>query len=228
MMIFLFDIAKQCGTRRKTLQAALAVGVAAFCPLVSAAAAPLASFVNLPPDSFAPKPVPTVQSLLSQVQANVLVRRRYAHYFHMPDSRLLAYLRANLVASHLSDEGRYTMFCVRPNGLVYPTVLNMPKGSRVFALRGGPAVLTCPEGNPLTRFQTAVEMHVVPPPVGTSAVPETASPRQIIIPAQPREIIVPAYVPTPVYQAVSPLTPAERAAEAPAASPAPSPTPAKP
>ncbi len=213
-----------CDTRSKTMQAMLMLGTAALCLPCAAQAAPTAAASQSVPDAFAPLPAPTVQALLSQVQASSLVRKRYARYFHIPDSHLLAYLRANLVASHLSDDGRYTMFCVRPNGLVYPTVLRMPKGSRVFALRGGPAVLTCPEGNPLARFQTAVETHVVPAPI----IVEAAPPRRIIAPTQTREIVVPAYVPTPVYQAVSPLTPAERAEEAQAVPAAPSPVPVKP
>lgn len=202
-------------SKRRT---AALTAASAFCLASAAFAAPLKS----PPDSFAPLPAPTVQALLGQVQANPQVRSRYAHYFHVPGAHLLAYLRANLVASRLTDDGRYTMFCVRPNGLVYPAVLRMSKGSRVFALRGGPAVLSCPEGNPLARFQTAVETHVVlTPPVA-----ETAPPSPIVTPTQPREIIVPTAVPTPVYQAVSPLTPAEQAADAPAF--APPPTPPKP
>lgn len=206
-------------------QAVLMLGTMALCLPLAAQAAPLAPVFQAVPDTFAPLPAPTVQALLSQVQASALVRTRYAHYFHLPASRVLPYLRANLVASHLSDEGRYTMYCVRPNGLVYPTVLRMPKGSRIFALRGGPAVLTCPEGNPLARFQTAVETHIVPAP----PVVEDAAPRRVIAPTQPREIIVPAYVPTPVYQAVSPLTPAERAGDTPPPSAAPpSPAPTKP
>lgn len=206
--------------RRQTMQAALIMGAFTLAPLFPSQAAPAASAPQSAPDSFVPILAPTLQSLLSQVQTSALVRSRYAHYFHIPDSHLLAYLRANLVASHLSDDGRYTMFCVRPNGLVYPTVLHMPRGSRVFALRGGPAVLTCPEGNPLTRFQIAVETRIVPPPTGTHAAAEPASPpHRIIAPTQGREIVVPAYVPTPVYQAVSPLTPAEREGEAQAAPP---------
>ncbi len=206
-------------------QASLMLGAMAACLPLAAQAAPLAPVSQAVPDTFAPLPAPTVQALLSQVQANALVRARYAHYFHLPASRVLPYLRANLVASHLSDEGRYTMYCVRPNGLVYPTVLHMPRGSRVFALRGGPAVLTCPEGNPLARFQTAVETRVVPAP----PLVENIAPRRVIAPTQPREIVVPAYVPTPVYQAVSPLTPAERAGEAPSAPAAPpNPAPTKP
>ncbi len=208
---------------RMALQATLIAGALAAFPCFPAQAAPAASTVKSAPDSFAPLPALTLQSLLRQVQAQPLVRSRYAHYFHIPDSHLLAYLRANLVASHLSDNGRYTMFCVRPNGLVYPTVLYMPRGSRVFALRGGPAVLTCPEGNPLTRFQTAVETRVAPPPVGTPPLVEPAP--RIIAPTQGREIIVPTYVPTPVYQAVSPLTSAERAGETQAATPTPQPAP---
>lgn len=204
-------------------KAALVLSAMAFCLPLSVQAAPAAFVAQSAPDSFAPVPAPTVQALLSQVQTNPQVRSRYARYFHIPETHLLAYLRANLVASRLSDDGRYTMFCVRPNGLVYPAVLHMPKGSRVFALRGGPAVLSCPDGNPLARFQTAVETRIVPLPAAVPAAAETATPRRIITPTQGREIVVPTYVPTPVYQAVSPLTPAERAGEAQTpSSPAPS------
>ncbi len=214
-------------TRRKTPQAVLVMAALVFSPALALHAAPPALTASrAAPDSFVPLPALTLPSLLGQVQANPLVRSRYAHYFHIPDSHLLAYLRANLVASHLSDDGRYTMFCVRPNGLVYPTVLRMPRGSRVFALRGGPAVLTCPEGNPLTRFQTAVETRILPPAIATRTQTEPAAPHRTIAPTQPREIVVPTYVPTPVYQSVSPLTPAEQAAEA--QSPSSSPAPVKP
>ncbi len=186
--------------------------------LWAAGAAFAGSAARMAPDSFVPVPATSVASLVHQVETNPAVRARYARHFHVPESHIAAYLRANLVVSRLSEAGRYTMFCARPNGLIYPTLMPLPGGSRVFALRSGPAVLTLPEGDPLASYQTAVEERVVATGHTPRAVTIVSPSQQMIAPTQGQEIVVPLPTPTPVYQSVSPLTPAEQGEAAPPAS----------
>lgn len=198
------------------------VGTAQTCAglvgLLSAAATALAGSVpRTAPDSFVPVPAVSVSDLVHQVETNRAVRIRYARHFHVPEGHIAAYLRANLVVSRLSEGGRYTMFCARPNGLIYPTLMPLPGGSRVFALRSGPAVLSLPAGDPLAPYQIAVEQHVASSGHVPRAVTIVSPSQQMIAPTEGQEIIVPLATPTPVYQSVSPLTPAEQGDAAPPA-----------
>jgi hypothetical protein len=76
-------------------------------------------------------------------------------------------------------------------------MLTLPMGSAVFALKGGPPVITQGEGNPLTRYRTVVETYVVP--AKPAPVVEDPTPSQTIVPAQVNTRVVPTVEQTPVY-----------------------------
>jgi hypothetical protein len=184
------------------LMAALGVGIFTAClPVQASPARHTASVRRSMPDAFLPAPAQGLSSLLTQVQSDPTVRRRYAAYFHVPESRIAAYLRANLVVRRLSQASRYTVYFVRPNGLIYPTMLTVPKGSAVFALKDGPPVMTCQGGNPLVRYQTAQEIHIVRAnPTQTVVKVSPSEQEQIIIPNQVQETVVSTVEQTPIYQ----------------------------
>lgn len=164
------------------------------------------------PDSFLPVRATTVEAVARQIEADPKVRRHYAHQFQVPEARVADYLRQNLVASRLNHTGQYTVFLVRPNSLIYPVVMTIPEGSRVFALRSGPAVLTWGDGNPFKRYTTPEETRIVKaPPRPHPAVIHVAPSSQTLAPVQVQETIVPSIVVTPVFQPASPLTAQEQA-----------------
>ena len=161
------------------------------------------------PDSFLPTRAASISQLVQQVQTNPTVRRHYASYFHIPESRIAKYLRQNLVASRLSRGGQYTVYLVRQNSLIYPVMVHLPAGSRVFALRSGPAVMTSGDGNPLRRFEMAQETHYIKP-AKQQIIYKVSPSRQQLAPIQVHETILPTVIYTPVFQPTNGLTPAEQ------------------
>lgn len=161
------------------------------------------------PDSFLPASADSLHGLLVQVQTNPIVCKRYAKYFHLPESRVAAYLQANLTQKRLHQTGRYTVFMVRPNGLIYPTMLTVPKGSAVFALRGGDPVLTGRDGDPMRQYRTAQEIHIIKERPRPTVI--VAGTEEVIVPNQVSETVVPTIEQTPVYQPtpIDTETPAE-------------------
>jgi hypothetical protein len=178
----------------------LIAGLALTClPVLIGSAAPLSAKTahRSLPDAFLPVPARSVGEIVAQVQADPVVRRHYARYLSLPPSRVAQYLRANLVPSHLSQAGRYTVYLVRPNGLIYPTMLTIPKGSPVFALRSGTALLTWNEGDPLVRSQRTVRYDPSRKPLPPPIAPPMAPPRveQVIVPTHPETTVVPPPAP---------------------------------
>lgn len=202
------------------VRAALAVGLAALASNAPAGAAtpharPPAARKNLT-DSFLPTRASSVAGLIRQVQTNAAVRRNYARYLRIPEDRVAGYLRQNLVTKRLNQAGRYTMFLVRPSGLIYPVTTTVPRGARVFALSSGAPLLSDGDGNPLKQFTTPVEVVVVPAPTAPHGANVKVSPNieeQTLVPVKVQETIVPTIIVTPVYQPVSALSPAEQASD---------------
>ncbi len=152
------------------------------------------------PNSFLPRQAPTVEALARQAEADPLVRGRYARYLHLPERRVAGYLRANLSPARLPKAARFTMYCARANGLLYPTRLTLPAGAAVFALRGGLPLLTRPEGNPLLPYRIATETRRAPAPPVTLAPASLPTPPQVtVVPVPARETVSPIFTPTPVY-----------------------------
>lgn len=205
------------------VRAALAVGLAALASNAPAGAAtpharPPAARKNLT-DSFLPTRASSVAGLIRQVQTNAAVRRNYARYLRIPEDRVAGYLRQNLVTKRLNQAGRYTMFLVRPSGLIYPVTTTVPRGARVFALSSGAPLLSDGDGNPIKQFKTPVEVVRVPAPPahapgGATVKVAPSIEDQTLVPVAPQETVVPTIVLTPVYRPASPLSPAERAPEA--------------
>ncbi len=195
--------------------AGLGIGLAMTGPAALAHPAKRIAVTAAPrnlPDSFLPNSAGGLQGLLTQVRTNPTVRRRYAKFFHVPESQIGAYMQANLTEKRLHQTGRYTVFLVRPNGLVYPTMMTLPRDSAVFALKGGNPVMTAREGNPMMQYRTAQEIHyvTVKQPGPTVIV---AGSEQVIVPNQVSETVVSTTEQTPIYQP-APMdveTPAEAA-----------------
>lgn len=194
---------------------------AGFVALTALAAPARAVEIRNLADSFLPISASTVLGMTRQIDANPIVRRRYARYFHVPEARVADYLRHNLVRTRLTRAGRYTMYLVRPNGLIYPVMTTVPKGARVFTLQTRPAaLLTYGDGNPIREFrQQVVTVIVIAPSTGASEATVKVLPsveNQTLAPVKVQETILPTIVLTPVYQPESPLSPAEQSPGTPA------------
>lgn len=190
-------------------------------PAVCAAilVAPSQAAPKNPADSFLQAPSSGVAAVVHQVETNPTVRRHYAKYFHIPESQVANYLRHNLRQTRLAKTGRYTMYLVRSNGLIYPTIMTIPKGAPVFTLQTKPvALLTYREGNPIKDFKPQVVTVIVkaPPSYGSTTPTVKVSPSkelQVLAPVKVQETILPTIVGTPVYRPASPLSPDEQAPE---------------
>src|SRR5690348_5975587 len=90
-----------------------------------------------PPDSFLKYKVYSVDELVREAELNPQTRQRYANFFHVPVSRVVQYMQANLVASYVPQSRYYTVYCARPDGTVYPIKQYFHRGTKVFALRNG-------------------------------------------------------------------------------------------
>ena len=143
---------------------------------------------HTPPDSFLVYKVYSVDQLVDQVQANPAIQLKYARHFHVPQSRIVQYLRANLVESYIPETGTYTCYCVRQNGLIYPVKQKFHEGTKVFALRNGEPVLKWVCGNPLSKYLPAVETHTI---VRDMPVIKLAPSTEVIAPTDNVQILVP-------------------------------------
>ena len=185
----------------------------AVCTVSLAALAAPSQAAPNPADSFLPVASSSVDAMVRQVDTNPTVRRHYAAYFHVPEARVADYLRHNLVQTRLAAAGRYTMYLVRPNGLIYPVMTTMPKGARVFTLQTRPvAMLTAGDGNPIKQFKNQVVTVIVKAPSDGGARVKVLPSResQTLAPVTVQETILPTVVATPVYRPASPLSPAEQ------------------
>lgn len=159
--------------------------------------------VPTPPDSYLQYKVYSVDQLIQQVSSNPTVRKRFARHFQIPESRVVSYMRANLVESYIPKDGRYTVYCARPSGRFYPVHQTFHRGTKVFALRNGEPVMKWVCGNPLSRFLPSVQVHLsqLPPKVVTKVSPSV----QELTPVEPENILLPSEVSTPVYQPLVPI-----------------------
>jgi len=190
---------------------ALIILLAVFATIAPLRAAHADSSTSNPSDAFLASPATTVDALVAQVQSNPTICRNYAHYLRIPAARVADYLKNNLVRSRLTATTKYTVYLVHPNGLIYPTMITLPKGSYVFARRNGAPLMTDREGDPMKRFHTAVEVHYASRPSGprTKVSPETILLRTV--PCTVETTIETTTVTTPTFNAPSELTPAEQA-----------------
>ncbi len=139
--------------------------------------------VPTPPDSFLRYKVYNTAQLIAQVQADPKVRQVFARHFNVPESRVVSYMRANLVESYVPRTGRYTVYCVRRNGKIYSVRQTFRKGTKVFSLRNGQPVMKWVCGNPLSKY--------LPP---TKVVKNTPPPNEMLTPTDVADIYVPSEV----------------------------------
>jgi hypothetical protein len=155
-----------------------------------------------PPDSYLQYRVYTVDQLINQVETNATVRRRFARHFQIPESRVVSYMRANLVESYVPETKRYTVYCVRPSGRFYPIRQTFRRGTKVFALRNGEPVLKWLCGNPLSKMIPDVQTRIVrqtPPRIVLK--PSI----QELRPTETANVLIPNEVPTPMLQPAIPI-----------------------
>ena len=149
-----------------------------------------------PPDSYLQYKVYSVHELVKQVSGNPRLIHIYAKTFNKPDNYVLHYISNYVQESYIPETAYYTVYCVRKNGLIYPTKQRMIKGTKVFALRNGTPVMKWLCGNPLSNFLPVVyKAKPLPAVVHTKDVVN-------ILPTEPEQEVVPAEVPV-----VAPATP---------------------
>lgn len=145
--------------------------------------------VPTPPDSFLRYKVYDTAQLIAQVQADPKVRQVFARHFSVPESRVVSYMRANLVESYVPKTGRYTVYCVRRNGKIYSVRQTFRKGTKVFSLRNGQPVMKWVCGNPLSKY--------LPP---TTLVKTTPRPNEILTPTDMADVYVPSEVGSGLFE----------------------------
>lgn len=139
--------------------------------------------IPTPPDSFLRYKVYNTAQLIAQVQADPKVRQVFARHFNVPESRVVSYMRANLVESYVPRTGRYTVYCVRRNGKIYSVRQTFRKGTKVFSLRNGQPVMKWVCGNPLSKY--------LPP---TKVVTKPSPPNELLTPTDVADVYVPSEV----------------------------------
>ena len=161
-----------------------------------------AHYVSTPRDSYLQYKVYSVEQLIQQVSDNPAVRQRFARHFQIPESRVVSYMRANLVESYVPRTGRYTVYCVHRSGKFYPVKQTFRRGTKVFALRNGEPVMKWVCGNPLSKFLPDVQVkNLTQQPV------QKVSPSiEELLPAEQANILVPSDIPAPVYQPAVPAS----------------------
>ncbi len=158
--------------------------------------------VSTPRDSYLQYKVYSVEQLIQQVSDNPAVRQRFARHFQIPESRVVSYMRANLVESYVPRTGRYTVYCMHPSGKFYPVKQTFRRGTKVFALRNGEPVMKWVCGNPLSKFLPDVQVkNLTKQPV------QKVSPSiEELLPAEQANILVPSDIPAPIYQPAVPAS----------------------
>jgi hypothetical protein len=174
------------------------------------------TYRSTPPDSFLVYKVYSIDQLIAEVQSSPRIQGYYARHFHVPQSRVIEYMQANLVESYIPETRMYTCYCVRANGLIYPIKQRFTQGTKVFALRNGEPVLKWVCGNPLSKFLPAVETHTIVkniPVIKLAPSTEVIAPTdnvQILVPTETQTVVtnassdVDALVPEPILGAASP------------------------
>lgn len=109
-----------------------------------------AGHLSVPPASFLNYHVSTLPELSQEVTLDPAVRNRLAHHFHVSDAAMSAYIRRNLLLTHLKSAGYYQVACVRPNGTEYWVRSHLPAGTPIFSSRiTGQPILKLACGNPM-------------------------------------------------------------------------------
>jgi hypothetical protein len=180
----------------------LFASIAVFLYAVSAGPGFAAARQRTPLDSYLTYKVYSISQLIQQVESSPTIRLHYAKTFHVSGNKVVPYLRNNVVESYIQETGKYTVYCVRPNGLIYPTVQHFQRGTKVFALRNGQPVMKWLCGNPLMSFLPAV--HEVVKPV-VKVITKVSPSVETLVPTQPTQEEVPVEEVMPVYQPKVPV-----------------------
>ena len=127
--------------------------MSALLPVVAlAAGVPALASVHLPVphESFLNYHAANIYQLSQEVTFDPQVRTRLANHFHISEAQMTAYIRRNLVLTHLQKTGVYKVACVRQDGSEYWVESRLPAGTPVFASRvTGQPILKLACGNPM-------------------------------------------------------------------------------
>ncbi|MDQ2688614.1 MAG: hypothetical protein M3Y28_12185, partial [Armatimonadota bacterium] len=160
-----------------------------------------------PPASYLQYRVYTLDQLIQQVSDNPTVRKRFARHFHISESNVVRYMKANLVESYVPKTERYTVYCVRPSGKFYPIRQTFKRGTKVFALKNGEPVMKWLCGNPLSKFLPEVSTRtIVQTPPKPRPVVLVSPTLQELTPTETANILIPSEIYAPSYQTAVPLS----------------------
>ena len=102
------------------------------------------------PNAFIGKPTPTLESLLSHVQADAVVMSRFMRHFGMTREEIVAYL-GSLERGKIREDGAYLIYNTPESGEIRARVLFYRKGTAVWMDEAGRYILKLSCGNPMIR-----------------------------------------------------------------------------
>jgi len=103
------------------------------------------------PGSFVYYTAPSVDSLVSQVNSNPTVAKRYANHYGTSADSIAKYFKSHLKTIALSKPTTVTTYFVSKNGTIQSKKRLLPAGALVFATEDGEVLLEARCGNPLTK-----------------------------------------------------------------------------
>ncbi len=145
-----------------------------------------------PPDSYLQYKVYTVDQLVQQVQANPRIRAVYARTFHIPEGRVVDYMRHNVVESYIPYTKTYTVYCVTSSGRVFKIHQVFRQGTKVFALRNGQPVFKWVCGNPLMAQLPTVKTKTKTVQTPAKVVTKVSPSAETLIPTQSAVELIPS------------------------------------
>jgi hypothetical protein len=114
-----------------------------------------AAFARTEHNSFLETPVMSTSALITEVQHDPLVRKRYERQFLMSETELVRYF-SSLHVEPLKEDRRYLVFNVDDSMIIRSRMLHLTRGTLVFADATHKPVLKCSCGNPMSAALPAV------------------------------------------------------------------------
>ncbi len=103
-----------------------------------------------PPGSFVKYRVSTVKALAQQIRTDSVARKRFAQHFKIPEALVADRFEKTLQMVTIKKPMRTTMWYVAKNSSVQKKTKLLPKGTVVFADKGGKPILAWSCANPMT------------------------------------------------------------------------------
>jgi PEP-CTERM motif len=100
-------------------------------------------------DRFSNKPAQTTSELIKTLKSNKIFRINLAKHFGIPEARVVSFVQEALVPFTLPQRATVMNYGVTRAGKIYGKKTQLPKGTRVWATRGGQPILKWDCSNPL-------------------------------------------------------------------------------